>query len=301
MRVSRYRVYTAALFLITAGASVFAQDANDQFGYQGVISDAHSHVKGEVTISDVIEALDRSLVDKIVIMHKGGSFRDADVLGMHAQYPGRIIAAIGFQNKGWRKQRPGFMKRVRRKASSGEYRWLGEASIRGKVNGRLNMPPDHKMVDELLELSARFKLPITIHHNSFDPREIAQFINKLEAHPNAIVVWAHWCGLSEPDVVKGWLQRFPNLHCDLAWLHKHQDAFPVNLIGADGLFTIQWIQLIEAYPDRFLIAIDASSEANYRQYPGRVKKARKALGSLHADVAKKIATENMKRVLDQRQ
>ncbi|MBR9986092.1 MAG: hypothetical protein KFF68_09290, partial [Desulfosarcina sp.] len=114
------------------------------------------------------------------------------------------------------------------------------------------------------------------------------------------VIWCHWCGLGDPAKVRTWLEQLPNLHCDLGWLHQDQSAFPNRLVDDDGRFIPAWKELIEAYPDRFLAAINASDIEDFqKQYQTRVKKVRKALGDLQPTVARKVATENLHRLLGQ--
>jgi len=58
------------------------------------------------------------------------------------------------------------------------------------------------------------------------------------------------------------------------------------------------MKLIEAYPDRFLAAINASEIEDLKeQYQTRVEKVRQALGGLAPATASKVATENLHRLL----
>lgn len=267
--------------------------------YTGVLSDAHAHVVENANPDYIVSEMDRANVDMIIIMRKEDDVSDEDVLAYSRQHPGRIVPVIGLQAIGWRDHRPVFLRKVRTKVESGQYRWMGEASLRGQVNGQLIAAPDSPMVHELLELSAQHRFPVTIHHNAFDAREVQSFVDTLAKHPKAIVVWAHWCGLGDPVKVRPWLEQLPNLHCDLGWLHQDQSAFPNPLVDGNGQFVPGWKDLIEDYPDRFLAAINASEAEDFKkQYQMRVEKVRQALGGLAPATARKLATENLHRLLN---
>lgn len=266
--------------------------------YAGVLSDAHGHAVENVDPQYVIDAMDRAKVDMIVIMRKEDDVSDEDILAYHRKHPTRIVPVIGLQTLGWREHRPVFVRRVRAKVESGEYRWMGEATLRGQVNGKLVAPPDSPLLQELLEASARYRVPLTIHHNAFDPKEIQALLETLARHPRAVVVWAHWCGLGNPAMLRPWLDQLPNLHCDLGWLHQDQSAFPNPIVDREGQFVPAWKELIEAYPDRFLAAVNASEVVDFRRdYQTRAEKLRKAIGGLESAVARKVATDNFHRLL----
>jgi hypothetical protein len=266
--------------------------------YTGVLSDAHAHVVENSNPDYIVSEMDRANVDMIIIMRKEDKVSDEDILAYHQQYSNRIVPVVGLQTIGWRDHRPVFLRKVREKVESKQYEWMGEASLRGQVNGQLITPPDSPLLHELLEISAQNKFPVTIHHNAFDAQEIQLFVDTLAKHPQAIVIWAHWCGLGDPVKVRPLLERFPNLYCDFGWLHQDQSAFPNRLVDDNGQFVPGWKELIESHPDRFLAAINASEIEDFKkQYQMRVDKVRQALGGLSPAAAHMVATENLHRLL----
>jgi len=290
------------ILLAALGAGLvltLAKDASAQAaGYAGALSDAHAHVVDRTAPGYFVAAMDRAKVDKIIIMRKEDGVSDEDILAFHESHPDRILPVIGLQTLGWREHRPVFLRKLREKVESGRYRWMGEATLRGQVNGRLVAPPDSPMLHELLEISARYRIPVTIHHNAFDAAEIQSFVDTLARHPEATVVWAHWCGLGDPEKIRSWLAQLPKLHCDLGWMHQDQSEFPNRIVDDQGWFLPAWKALIEAYPDRFLAAINASDAEDFTKfYSARAEKIRQALGGLEPAVARKVATENLHRLL----
>jgi predicted TIM-barrel fold metal-dependent hydrolase len=301
-----------ALFFVAllAGAVFIEQPALAQSGkYSGVISDGHGHFKGRNANPDgTIAAMDRNNIDKVVIWVKQqGGWKDKDTLAFHAKYPDRVVSGVAFQQKGWSKQRSEFLREVRQKAASGKFKWLGEVSVRGKIGGKLHSPPDSPRLRQVLDIAAESGLPVTFHHNpyrrhakSFERTgEYETFIEATLAYgTDATIVWAHWCGLSNPEEARMLLKRFANLHCDLAWLHNPQDSVPNSLIGDENRFLPAWKALIEEFPDRFIVGVDSSATPSHlMEYDSRVDKIRTALGGLRPKTARLVATENFHRLI----
>ncbi|MBT3306142.1 MAG: amidohydrolase family protein, partial [Alphaproteobacteria bacterium] len=120
--------------------------------YKGVISDGHGHFKGKKADGDAtMEAMDRNNIDVVLhwVKHQGG-WKDSDSLDFSEEYPGRVIPGIAFQNKGWTKQKKNFIREVREKAESGDFKAMGEVSVRGKIGGNQNSPPDSPLLKEVM-------------------------------------------------------------------------------------------------------------------------------------------------------
>ncbi len=276
--------------------------------YRGVISDGHAHFKGEKAKPDkTIQAMDRNNIDVMVLWVKNqGGWKDGDTLDFAAKYPGRVVPGIAFQNKGWTRQKKSFIGKVLDKAKSGNFKAMGEMSFRGKIGGNLNAPPASPLAREVLDIAEKYNLPLTIHHNPYEKingewkrtDEYETFIDETLAYnTRAPVIWDHWCGQSTPDDARKLLQRFANLTCGLAWLHKLAGGLATPLVGGDGNFLPGWKKLIEDYPDRFIVGVDANSAPGpLKKYDGRVKMIRKALGGLSPGVAEMVATKNLHRL-----
>jgi len=271
--------------------------------YRGTISDAHGHVLSRLDLDMIIRKIDRNNVDMIVIMPKGsergttGNYRDSDILKLAQRYPSRVVPGIGFQNSGWRSESSSFLRKTKKKAESGKYQWMGETSLRGGLGEKVHVPPSSPVLREVLDISAKRGLPVTIHNNNPTSKEVEQFQQALDGSPKAVVIWTHWCGLASTSRARKFLEKYPNLYCDLTWLYKPRSKLPKHIVNGRGRFLPEWQQLIEDYPDRFLVGTDATQEKHYKKYRKRIRKIRKALGGLKPETARKVATENFHRIL----
>jgi len=271
--------------------------------YNGTISDAHGHVMSRLDFDDVIGKMDRNNVDMIVIMPKGkahktiGDYSDSDVVEIARTYPSRVVPAIGFQNDGWRSESSSFLQKTAKKAASGQYKWMGETSLRGGIGEKVHVPAASPALRVILDISAKQGLPVTIHNNNPKPEEVEQFRQALAGSPEAVVLWSHWCGLSTPSRARKFIEKFPNLYCELAWLYQPRSKLPKHIVNGRGQFLPEWKQLIETYPDRFLVGVDATQAKHYKKYRKRIRKIRKALGGLKPETARKVATGNFHRIL----
>lgn len=259
--------------------------------------DAHSHIARGQNLEEVIARMDASGVRKIVLFARREG-TDEEVLRLHTQYPERVIPTVGFQNPGWLRQTPRFLDEVEGKLKSGRFRWMGELLLRHYGVPELRAPafdisPDSDLFRRVLALSARYGAPLTIHHEA-EPGHIEAFRRALRHNLGALVVWAHWCGRSEPKVARDFLREFQNLYCDLGASHRSvrygQEKNP--LVGPTGVLEPEWRSVIVAFPDRFLAALDAVEPAHYNRYKDWVGELRRALSGLPPETLRRVAFEN---------
>ena len=78
----------------------------------------------------------------------------------------------------------------------------------------IDNPVDSPLVHKLAELGTRHHVPLVIHAEG--EAAVVEAMGRVRAaHPGAIIVWAHDCGRSSASKIREFLQRFPNLLCDL--------------------------------------------------------------------------------------
>ncbi|MBI4240330.1 MAG: amidohydrolase family protein [Candidatus Rokubacteria bacterium] len=264
--------------------------------------DAHSHSARGLNLEEVIARMDTPGVKKIVLFARRQG-TDEEILELHARHPERVVPAIGFQNPGWLKQLPAFLDEVEAKLKSGRFRWMGELLLRHYGVPELkaadyDISPERGLLKRVLDLSAQYGVPLTIHHEA-EPGNVEAFRGALSGNPDALVVWAHWCGRSIPEVARAFLREFPNLSCDLGASDpgRRYGREKNPLIGKTGTLEPGWKAVIEAFPERFLAAIDAVDPGHYAQYAEWVRVLRTALAGLPPDVSRRVASENAERLL----
>lgn len=290
----------ARALLLTALAAAGVHAAEELW-----IFDVHSHTARGLDLERVITRMDAAGVRKIVLFARAQG-TDEEILGLHAKYPERVVPAIGFQNPGWIKQHPQFADEVEAKLASGRFRWMGELLLRHYAVPELraadyDFSPDSELFRKVLALSARYGVPLTVHHEA-EPGNVEAFRRALRQAPQALVVWAHWCGRATPDEARRFLEEFANFHCDLGASHPGRsygrDKNP--LADESGRLQPEWKALIVVFPDRFLAAIDAVVPAHYENYEAWVKSLKRLVAELPPEVGRKVAYENAERLLARR-
>lgn len=184
-----------------------------------------------------------------------------------------------------------------RALQSGLYQGLGE--IYAYHSDRpTQIAPDSPAIRGLLELVARYGVPITIHCNANGREEMERALN---FHPKATVIWAHTGTFLAPAAMMDLLKTHPNLHFELAIKNRglRTDAYPI-LFGRT--LNEDWRQLFESYPDRFLIGFDFPGTGVHHGTPFTMAAEsaeffRTILMQLTPTAARKIAYENANAVL----
>jgi predicted TIM-barrel fold metal-dependent hydrolase len=224
--------------------------------------DAHSHYGAarDPMAEDLIEAMNTAGIKKMVLFEP--SHRGATQLAK--RLPGRFAPSyqgpLGINPR--REQMkygndPDIVQQIAAEYEqvlrSGMYRGLGE--IPTYHPGRpVAIAPDSPLVLKLLELAGQYGVPINIHCTASDGGA-ARMAQALRRHPKTVVIWAH--GGSRLSDVSNFLRDYPNLYFDLSTLHP---PWPLRggrqHLAYRGIIDPSWRELLEAYPDRFLIGFD---------------------------------------------
>ncbi len=127
--------------------------------------------------------------------------------------------------------------------------------------------PDHKAMERVYRLAAEYDLPVMVHANITSQRErnplyVDEVETALKKHPKVRFIWAH-AGTSKTlhriqerlnflhPRLKSLLKEYPNLYIDLSW-----SMLEPYLLNTDGSPDKDWLALVEAFPDRFMIGSD---------------------------------------------
>lgn len=295
-------ISSVLLLLVVAFISVSAQAENS---YQGKISDFHSHVKAGIELDYFIKLMDENNVDAMLLMRRDGKrfdtgsaplISDKKLISFHKQYPDRIYLGIGMQIKPWRKQDPSLFPQIRRLAKTDEFSLLGEIVLQDERQNK-NISPSSFMFKDSLDIASKYRLPVLVHTFNKIGQDESNFLTELRKDKSLTIIWAHMCGFTNPRRISELFEEFPGLHCDLAWLQKTDNIAGQGIVDTDFNFTPAWKQLIESYPDRFLVGVDLTTKKDYEEYYSEyIRRLRVALGGLKPEVARMVATENFHRM-----
>lgn len=189
-------------------------------------------------------------------------------------------------------------------------------------------PPDHPLFLLLSDIAAHQGVPIDIHmeaipwdmplprgrrfESPFNPRmlraNISAFERLLDYNRNTKIIWAHvgWCntGYRTTALCAELLGKHPNLFMSFK---IRPDSMPETIpLTKDFRLKDEWLNLIQAYPDRFLIGSDhfyMTPRADMQIGPRRgvEEETKRLLTLLPQELARKVGFENAVRIfkLDQ--
>jgi hypothetical protein len=342
-------LFGAALFTSSATGQQERIDMAGIFGRTGVdraavrietpaaatfpLVDAHNHLNGNIPAGLLLEAMDRSGVESMVLMPRhyrdpgdGGSATDEQALDYSRQHPGRFIPLVGGQRDDLRQRsidRAGNVNSVLRELGSelarggGEYRGLGEFILvhhayppisGGESGGEVRIRVDHEAMRRIAALATKLRLPVVFHAEAEEqPAREAEAL--FAAYPDTVFVWAHACGRASAADTARRLRTFPNLACDLGsmsngprslggygrqWPRESPWVHPIQ--DDAGRIVAEMKQLFESFPDRFMIGSDVAHTGQLKNYRYRMDLFRVMLSQLAPEAARKIGADNARRV-----
>jgi predicted TIM-barrel fold metal-dependent hydrolase len=116
--------------------------------------------------------------------------------------------------------------------------------------------PSGPTLSGILALARKYRVPVLLHVEWTRMRELSAL---LERFPEVTVIWAHG-GYTPLFVARRMLERHPNLVYELSartWpRHPRSPDYTILRDGKD--VWPEWLALIEAQPERFLVGTDAS-------------------------------------------
>jgi predicted TIM-barrel fold metal-dependent hydrolase len=157
--------------------------------------------------------------------------------------------------------------------AAGPYRGLGEFHLYDSANA--NGP----VARQLMQLAEQRGLAVLAHVDD-------TAIELLLAHaPQAKLIWAH-TGIGGVPVerVRALLKAHPALMGEL--------SYRPGLIAPGGGLSAEWKALLTEFPTRFLVGSDTWVNGRWADYENLMAEARRWLGDLDADTARRIAWGN---------
>jgi predicted TIM-barrel fold metal-dependent hydrolase len=164
-------------------------------------------------------------------------------------------------------------------------------------------------LDRILDFAAEAGLVVVLHSDADmpfpkpgqEPYLIAQMRDLVLRHPKTTIIWAH-CGVGRVvRPVKDHLAlirklldsgKVPNLHFDISWdeTAKYVLATPES--------TKAMVDMIDAYPDRFLFGTDEVAPASQEKYLKVYDMYAPLFAALTPDASQKVRMGNYERLFD---
>ena len=282
---SRCRVVSAFAGLLMpvwlAAAPAWSAD------YGGPLIDAHSHVPNATAIDAYVAAMKRHNVLKVVLLGVGGLQKEdtAWLTAASKKYPDRVVAGLPLADP----TPESAVSQLELQLDRGKPRLIGEVHMRQVGRRLIDRDPNSPTFGKILDVAAKFEVPIVIHYELTDAAETA-LDRALAAHRKSTIVLAHG-GEGPPRRLDRLLLRNPNLFVDLSGMHFQRTP---ALASETGPLDPGWKALIEKMPDRFMIGVDVWAARLFE--PAMLDRlfmwTRRILGELRLDVAERVAHRN---------
>lgn len=287
--------------------------------WDGPMISTHSQYDDDIEIDEVVRILKQARVSKVLLSPRLKRPAE-DVLQAAWQYPGLVVPLAKTKVRDYLRGTPGWSAHLEKIGASTGFQGLQELLLfhAAKLNRRgetlapeITVGAGQQRVAQAIALAGAKGWPVTLHHefrylgNQGGPRR-QTFLDELEAlfrkHPNQAFTLTH-VALLEREEVEALIQAHPNVFFQLSMTANVYRAqpFPWTPVFVDGgeLGELQpaWKKLLEAYPDRFLLAFDGVFAWSWRtDVVPEAREWRAALGRLDEKAARRIGHENAERL-----
>ena len=259
-QMRQQRQVTALAALAASAATIAAAPGTGTLPF----IDAHAHLNDE--------AMQLSLMAEhgatCAVVFWGGRSDNASVAAAAQRHADRLIAFASISPErtayrpAWERDDPALLQQLDDLLASGRYLGIGEISaVHFPSAGfdETDFSPLSPMMAGIMALARKHRMPVLLHVEATRLPELSVL---LERHADVSVIWAHG-GYTPLFLAQRLLQRHPNLVYELSarsWpLHPRSPDYTVLRDGHQ--VWPQWLALIEAMPQRFVIGTDASGRS----------------------------------------
>ncbi len=246
------------------------------------VFDAHAHINTDIDASQVISEMNAAGVSMLNLYPIDGD-DDSSSLEAISRYPGRFTAFVDTpdspQPATWFKQGRAFVTFAEAQLSTGKFQGIGETNLRYYGGSGYTPPPDIYVSPDdplwlqLVDLSARYHVPISFHFVPDDPNANAALERMLSSNKDATFIWAHLGFNNMPlnrSALNDFLLRYPNLYFDTAGIQNMQNPPPqpnsnwgrLTSQSDNGRLNAEWRQFFETWNSRILFGSDAGGGPN---------------------------------------
>ncbi len=140
------------------------------------------------------------------------------------------------------------LERARHALASGRWYGIGELHLISGFTPAWETP----VISGLIELAIEHAVPVLLHTEYSETRHLGALCR---SHPELKIIWAHAGAVLTPGQVAEVMGSCPGVWTELSardpWRYVNN---PIT--GGDGRLLPEWRQLLESYPDRFLVGSD---------------------------------------------
>lgn len=262
--------------------------------------DAHVHLNDEAM---QIALMDRFGATRAVVFW--GRNSDNEAIAAAAQRnPDRFIPFVSISperrtyRKSWDGQDSNVLTTLDQLLSTGRFKGIGEISAAHFPSPgfpEADYDPSGPIMRGVLELARKHAVPVMVHVEITRMRELSLL---LDAYPDVPVIWAHG-GYTPLFLARRMLERHPNLHYELSartW-PSHPRAPDYTILRDGKSVWPEWLALIEAKPERFLIGTDAS-QRSLNSDAMKFASVQSFLLQLSPATREKVASQNLLRLVE---
>ena len=223
--------------------------------------DAHVHLNDEAMQLDLMR---RHGAERAIVFW-GRNGDNESIAASAARHPDLFIpfASISPERAAyrslWQRDDPSVLATLDALLASGRFRGIGEISAVHFPSPGLpeaDFDPSGPTMAGILGLARRHRVPVLLHVEWTRMRELSAL---LERFPDVAVIWAHG-GYTPLFVARRMLERHPNLTYELSartW-PTHPRSPDYTILRDGHAVWPDWLALIEAMPERFVVGTDAS-------------------------------------------
>ena len=304
-RVRPSRLDLTLRYGVALGSMVTAMPAADAQPPASVVApaDAIPFTDAHVHLNDVaaqLALMGESGVGRAIVFW-GRASSNASILEAARAHPDRFIPFVSVSPERalyrelWTRSDTALLGELDRELRTGRYAGIGEISVvhfPGEGFPEASFDPGGPTMRGIMALAARYRVPVMIHCEitGFDA-----FSKLVGDFPAVTVIWAHG-GYTPLFLAARMLETHPNLIYELSartWAeHPRSPDYTILRNGTD--VWPRWLELIERYPQRFVIGTDAAQRGNDR---GKVDRVRLHLAQLAPPTRTLVATGNLDRIL----
>jgi predicted TIM-barrel fold metal-dependent hydrolase len=197
----------------------------------------------------------------------------------------------------WDRDDASVLRSLEELLASGRFKGIGEISAVHFPSPGLaetDYDPTGPTMRGIMALARRHRVPVMVHIEVTRLRELGAL---LEGHRDVPVIWAHG-GYTPLFIARRMLARHPNLSYELSartW-PRHPRSPDYTILRDGGAVWPEWLELIEAMSERFVIGTDASQRSRESEIM-KLESVQAFLRQLSPAARDRVARTNLLRLL----